>query len=656
VFGVVLAVITTAVVAPAAASAAPVTNEAVAIARAQEAIGAHPKAIQGGADDQYSVWRTIIDDDGSSHVRYRRTHRGLRVLGGDFVVHNGPDGSFRGATGGLRSPLSVDSLPSINAVPATATARSQFKGRIDKVGTPELVIDAATGTGTLAWETLVSGVSESTKDISRLHVLVDARSGKHLRSFDDVKSVEGLGEGVYEKGVPLDTTQLANPLRYELRDPARANSYTCDLMNKGTENSSNDSCSPMISTSNYRWGNGSQSDRNSAAVDVHFGTWVWHEYFKNVHGRNGVYGDGRGIPAKVHWGNNVNNAHFVAGGAGEDHVAFGDGSGNASPFTSIDIVGHEFTHGLTQYTAALDYSGESGGLNEATSDIFGVMTDFHANSATPRPNYEIGERITGNRPRFMYDPSLDGKSDSCWSSGTAYKDVHYSSGVGNHFFFLLAEGSGATAHGTSPTCDGSTVTGIGQGKAAEIWFRALNVYFTSNTEYGGYNGARNATLRAAEDLYGYCGTEYRTVQAAWKAVAVAATHDSPCSDRYPPKCPRIAVNDANAAIPDGRTGSPGTPARSEVQVTGCEGNATQGIRIDVDVKHTFRGDLSVVLYGPGNSSWVLKNNDFTDGRADIKVFFIVDARTVTADGTWRLEVQDFVRADTGYIDSWSLSI
>lgn len=650
-----LAIAASVVVAiPVEAGAAAVTTETVAVARAQRSIASHPKAIQGSAGDQYSVWRTIVDKDGSSHVRYRRTHRGLRVIGGDFVVHNGPDGSFKGTTGGLRTPLSVDITPSVKAAPATVTAQAQFRGRIEKVGAPELVIDAKDGTGALAWDTLVSGVSESTKDISRLHVLVDAASGKHIRSIDEVKSVEGLGDGVYERGVPVETTQRSNPFRFELRHPTRANSYTCDLMNKGTESSSSDPCSPMFSTNNL-WGNGSQSDRNSAAVDVHFGESVWHSYVKNAHGRDGIFGDGRGIPAKVHWGNNVVNAHYSLSG-GEDHVAFGDGLSNSAPLTSIDIVGHEYTHGLTDYTAALEYFDESGGLNEATSDIFGTMTEFHANSATPRPNYAIGDRISGMPTRFMYDPALDGKSDSCWTTGTAYKDVHYSSGVGNHFFFLLAEGSGKTAYGTSPTCDGSTVTGIGQGKAADVWFRALNVYFTSNTSYGGYNGARNATLRAAEDLYGYCSTEYRAVQASWNGVAVVATQDPPCGNEYPPKCPPAAVNDTNVAIPDAKTGSPGTPAKSEIQVSGCEGAATQGIRIDVDIKHTLRGDLSVVLYGPGNSSWVLKNNDPTDGRADIKLFFVVDARTVTANGTWRLEVQDFVRADTGHIDRWALSI
>ena len=93
--------------------------------------------------------------------------------------------------------------------------------------------------------------------------------------------------------------------------------------------------------------------------------------------------------------------------------------------------------------------------------------------------------------------------------------------MGNHFFYLLAEGSGAkTINGVAhnrPTCNGSTVTGIGRDAAAKIWYRALTVYMTSSTNYA---GARTATLNAAKDLYGAGSTQYNAVAAAWSAVSV----------------------------------------------------------------------------------------------------------------------------------------
>jgi len=97
-------------------------------------------------------------------------------------------------------------------------------------------------------------------------------------------------------------------------------------------------------------------------------------------------------------------------------------------------------------------------------------------------------------------------------------DVHYSSGVANHFFYLLAVGSGTSSWGTSPTCNGATITGIGNAKAGAIWYRALTVYMTSRTAY---SGARTATLSAAADLYGSGSAEYATVAAAWSAVSVS---------------------------------------------------------------------------------------------------------------------------------------
>ncbi len=115
----------------------------------------------------------------------------------------------------------------------------------------------------------------------------------------------------------------------------------------------------------------------------------------------------------------------------------------------------------------------------------------------------------------MYRPSLDAKSPDCWSSTLGSLDVHYSSGVGNHFYYLLAEGSNASP--ASPTCDGSTVAGIGRDKAAAIYYRALTVYMTSSTNYA---GARQACLNAATDLYGASSAERAAVAAAWSAVAV----------------------------------------------------------------------------------------------------------------------------------------
>ena len=188
------------------------------------------------------------------------------------------------------------------------------------------------------------------------------------------------------------------------------------------------------------------------------------------------------------------------------------GDGNAfKTLTAIDVAGHEMSHGVTATSAGLNYRRESGGLNESTSDIFGTAIEFYAGHG----NWTIGEQLRSTPLRYMYNPALDGRSANCWSKQVGSLDVHYSSGVGNHLFYLLSQGSGGNP--SSPTCNGSSVTGIGLAKAERIWYRALTVYMTSRTTY---SGARTATLKAASDLYGSTSAQYAAVAAAWAGVAV----------------------------------------------------------------------------------------------------------------------------------------
>jgi len=207
-------------------------------------------------------------------------------------------------------------------------------------------------------------------------------------------------------------------------------------------------------------------------------------------------------------------------------MTYGDGDGSQlKPLVALDVAGHEMTHGVTSRTAGLIYSGESGGLNEATSDIFGSMVEFYAANSNDAGDYLIGEKIMvgGGSLRTMVKPSSDGGSSDCWYSGVGNLDVHYSSGVANHFFFLLAEGTNSS-FGKSPTCvagntrvatGSGTLTGIGRDKAAKIWYRALTTKFTTSTNYA---SARSGTIAAANELYGAGSAESNAVAAAWSAV------------------------------------------------------------------------------------------------------------------------------------------
>ncbi|BEL02932.1 M4 family metallopeptidase [Actinoplanes sichuanensis] len=535
-------------------------SEAQAVAGAESHIAARPADIEAADGDSYKVYRTTVDANGASHVRYDRLYHGLRVYGGDFVVHSKPGGAYDGSSVGLLSPLSLSVTPKVSAAKATKTAEANFEGTRAATGTPELFVDASTGTGRLAWETVVSGWAPDKQTPSRLHVISDAQTGAYIGEFDEIETVAGTGNSVYSGAVSIDTTLSGST--YSMIDPSHGNGRTCD-MNNGTS-----TCTTFTDADNT-WGTGATSNRQSAGVDAHFGAAKTFDYFKNVHGRNGIFGTGAGVPSRVHYGNAYVNAFWDGA-----QMTYGDGSGNSRPLVSLDVAGHEMSHGVTEavVSGGLTYSGESGGLNEATSDIFGNMVEFYANTTVDPGDYQVGEKINingNNTPlRYMYNPTLDGSSHGCWASNTNSIDVHYSSGPGNHFFFNLAEGTGATAYGTSPVCGSApAVTGIGRAKAEKIWFRALDSYFTSNTRYylasNLANTARAYTLRAATDLYGSCSTEYKTVQAAWTAVNVAGS-DATCS----------TGNDFSlTASPTSASVNPGSSATATIATAVTSGSA-----------------------------------------------------------------------------------
>jgi Zn-dependent metalloprotease len=202
-------------------------------------------------------------------------------------------------------------------------------------------------------------------------------------------------------------------------------------------------------------------------------------------------------------------------------MTYGDGASTFYPLVSIDVAGHEMSHGVMSTEANLTYSGESGGLNESNSDIFGTLVEYAA--ASPRDpgdwwigeviyksNYSTGTYVQSKALRYMDDPFKDGRSPACWTSSTGSLDVHYSSGANNHMFYLLANG------GTSK-CNSQTVAGIGQDAAARIWYKAVTDFMTSSTNY---KGARTAALNAAASLYGAGSTQYNAVAAAYSAINV----------------------------------------------------------------------------------------------------------------------------------------
>ncbi|MFG3317992.1 M4 family metallopeptidase [Streptomyces sp. NPDC048171] len=473
-----------------------------------------------GAKEKLVVKDVVKDRDGTVHTRYERTYDGLPVLGGDLVVHRSESGAAEGVTRATKAAVKVATVtPKVDAARAEAQALSAAKdagsSKAAADSAPRKVVWAATGKPVLAYETVVGGLQDDGTP-NELHVITDAATGAKLYEYQGIET--GSGKSLYSGEVTLGTTKSGSS--YQLYDTGRGGHKTYNLA-RGTSGTGT-----LFTDADDAWGTGTASadaQDQTAAVDAAYGAQTTWDFYKDTFGRSGIKNDGKAAYSRVHYGNNYVNAFW------SDAcfcMTYGDGTGNTNPLTSLDVAGHEMSHGVTSNTAGLNYSGESGGLNEATSDVFGTGVEYFAKNSADKGDYLIGEKIDingdGTPLRYMDKPSKDGASKDYWSSGLGGVDVHYSSGPANHFFFLLAEGSGArTVDGVqydSPTSDGSTVTGIGREKALQIWYKALTTYMTSTTNY---KAARTATLSAASDLYGADSTEYKTVGAAWTAINVS---------------------------------------------------------------------------------------------------------------------------------------
>ena len=545
--------------------------ESQSLKTTEQARAASSASALGLTGETLTVKSVIADPDGSTHVRYDRSINGLRVVGGDFVSHKDASGKVTSVTWNIRKNATPASFtPKISRSAAQSAGLAAAKAKNEKASPGELVVfQAATGP-TLAYEVVTEGI-KADQTPTRLHTIVDADNGKTLASWDDVK--EGTGNGIFVGSVSLATSGSSGA--YTMKDTH--GNYTTDLNQATTGNGT------TFTDADDVWGTGSQSNRQSAAVDAHYGAGKTYDYYNTQLGRAGIWNNGTGARSRVHYGQSYSNAFWDG-----TQMTYGDGANNAAPLVEIDVAGHEMSHGVTENTAGLAYSGDAGGLNESTSDIFGTAVEWYANNANDTPDYLIGEKLNlngnGTPLRYMDKPSKDGASKDCWSSTLGSLDPHYSSGPLNHWYYLASEGSGAkTVNGVSynsPTCNGSTVTGIGHVKAEKIWYRTLSTYLTSSSNYA---AARTGVIKAAKDLYGAGSAECTAVDKAMGAISAPASTET-CGSTTPP--PPTGGSLVNGGFESGTTGWTGTagpitnntgrPAHSGTWKLWLGGNGTSG--------------------------------------------------------------------------------
>ena len=285
----------------------------------------------------------------------------------------------------------------------------------------------------------------------------------------------------------------------------------------------------------------------TAAVDAHYGLSATWDFYRKVFGRDGIDDAGTSTFAIVHditysfagAAPLVDNAQWSPWYFG---MEFGDGTypdmpGGMKAITELDITGHELTHGVTEYSAGLIYAGESGAMNEGNSDFFGKMVQAYGNggaTGTTVPDFapgdlaawEVGHHSMPDHPlRTMYKPSLDGISADGWYDGIQLLDVHFSSGVLNRALYFLAMGASADPGSVtySPYLP-SGMAGLGNDRAARIWYKALTEYLVPDADF---EAGRAAGIQAAQDLYGVGSEEDLAVQKAFAAVNVGSAPGEP---------------------------------------------------------------------------------------------------------------------------------
>ncbi len=263
------------------------------------------------------------------------------------------------------------------------------------------------------------------------------------------------------------------------------------------------------------WGNGSATDRETGCVDAFYSAEKMRQMMSTWLGRNGMNGSGGWVPTRV--GLNDVNAYYDG-----TQVQIGHTQTGGKWIGSMDVIAHEYGHGVDHMTPG----GISGaGTQEFVGDTFGAATEWFSNNPADAPDYLVGEEINlvGQGPiRNMYNPSAVG-DPNCYSSSIPGMEVHAAAGPGNHWFYLLAEGTNPTnGQPTSPTCNGSTLTGIGIQNAQKIMYNAM-LMKTSSSSYLKY---RTWTLTAAKNLDASCNL-YNKTKAAWNAVSVSGPGGGP---------------------------------------------------------------------------------------------------------------------------------
>lgn len=497
------------------------------------------------AQSEFSLLEAMKDGRGFSHIRLTKKHKGVEIFGGERIAHLDDKNVLLSVSGRVFRGVKIDTTPVINETQAIASAKAALDPEAEVAEEPTVKLfilpeQVKSGDETVEGATLVFKVDLQTTNGDQpddsFSFFVNALDGSIVWQLNNQRHVDGLGASLYSGAVTVDTYQYSGDV-YLLQDTLRSNSRTVNA-NNGYRVFTD------FTDDNNAWGTlGNTADRQTVAVDAHFGVAQSWDFFLNRFGRYGADGNGGKIISSVHYVDkdtkDAGKNTWPNASGGGNRLYFGDGGkGNNmtfGPLVSLDIVGHEFTHCVVDATANLTYANESGAIDESFADIFGTAIEFYTRDMFPDDpdfdaNYTIGEKVITASPdgnlflRSMADPTLKahpnhysnrvGAAPCTPTKANDQCGVHTDSGIMNYVYYLLCEG------GTHPITN-VYVPAISRTWTEDMFYTVLVAFLTPSSRF---IDVANAMVEVA-NAYGI--DERRAVERAWFAVGVLPALSDP---------------------------------------------------------------------------------------------------------------------------------
>jgi len=501
------------------------------------------------AASELRVERTETDELSMTHARFQQVVRGVPVVGAELAAHYDAAGRLASIDANYVADLdALDLEPALTVDRGAEIAKADVAQRTPGIDVDQLpasdgklVVFALDGRAPkLAYEYSVRAVFGHEPAI--WVTTVDAKTGEIIDRYNNLQTIEATGMGVLGVAKKFQVSQSG--ASYAMLDATRgAQIRTYTAANQETIPGTT-----VTSNSLTTW------DRTAAgagaAVDAHFNATAVYDYYKTVHARNAIDGTGGALVSTAHFGQQFDNAFWDPQ---LNQMAYGDGGQYFRPLSAgLDVVAHEFTHGVTSATSNLRYQNQPGAMNEAVSDIFGAFIE-HSVKADPAKNWQMGEDIARQAGllRDLRNPAV-GQQPAHMSRyvNTQQDDggVHINSGIPNNAAYLMTVG------GSNPVSKVEVKYGIGWEKAEKLWYRANTKYFLTSTNFA---QAATGVMSAAKDI-GLTPNEQNIVECAWKATGVM---QGACATMTDPKSTTPAPSGGDE--PGDSTDPGGTPGEDD---------------------------------------------------------------------------------------------